>query len=171
MPARTPSEIALSLLAAPQGAVALVHLARAECTQLESAALELTPSLIIRHLDSQGCPSRGHLIEKLGHLLGFPSYYSHNWDAMRECLIDRDFTPKAPTLLMIHNCDRLFHDEPATAAAFARLLDDIAGGVDRSNAADIARDAATYVPFWIILNCDPRRSPPRSLPSRALDLR
>ena len=79
-----------------------------------------------------------------------PSYFGHNWDALDECLCDRDFEPRAATALIVEHCEHLLQRaRQGRRRILFQILNRVAAGRQESN---YWEPDDPYEPFWVVLN-------------------
>src|SRR5947207_780151 len=88
----------------PSGAVLVTSL---DQDQLADLRRSLPAGVVQRVLDGIRCPTEGRFFRRIAKALQLPSYFGHNWDALDECLCDRDFEPRAATALIVEHCEHL----------------------------------------------------------------
>ncbi|MGN9891744.1 barstar family protein [Micromonospora sp. L31] len=68
--------------------------------------------------------SRADLFGLLAQVLDLPEWFGRNWDALADCLLDRD--DAGPLALRVDDAEQLLADEPpAQLATLLRLCDDV----------------------------------------------
>ena len=117
------------------------------------------PQVSIRTIDGHKCETEGKLLVHFGEVLGFPGYYGRNWDAFHECIIDHEFTPRVPTVLIVDRFERLLQRERKSRhEIFARIMNSVVGGVANSGYDHMPEDYQHH--FWVFLRCPDRRKWP-----------
>ena len=107
--------------------------------------------IVYREVFGRTLRTKDQVLRRVAEVLGFGAYYGVNWDAMDECLCDHEFTPKAPTLLIVKEAEQVLASADAgTRKIFARILERVDAGKADSNYAQYVGPAA-YYPFWIIM--------------------
>jgi hypothetical protein len=89
------------------------------------------------------------VMRTLNNVLGLPEYFGHNWDALEECLCDREFYPRVPTVLVIHHAEGLLRlGSLAEKRIFAEIVNSISEGKRGSNYANMPHP---YPPLWLVM--------------------
>lgn len=94
-----------------------------------------------RHLEIAPGQMAGAILEQLGKLLHFPTWYGANFDALHDCLTDPECLPGQGHILTISGSNDLHTSDPE---GFAILLDVFAAAADERR--------ATATPLWILLD-------------------
>ena len=91
-----------------------------------------------RTVHGSRCHTTQDLFTEWAASLGFPDYFSHNWDAFNDCLRDTVMRarqdkaaseqPRPALAVLLHEADELLRDEPPMALAiFLTILSDSVG--------------------------------------------
>lgn len=87
-------------------------------------------------------------LRQLGSELKFPAWFGANFDALFDCLTDREWQPAKGLVLLISGMSRLRTSAPVDFATLIRVLQD---------AAETRR--AMHAPFWILIDAPARGIP------------
>ncbi len=102
-----------------------------------------------RVIDGRDMDREASLMRILNSVLGLPEYFGHNWDALDECLADREFEPRVPTVLVIHHAEGVLRQGSiAQRRIFAEIVNGISGGKSASNYANMP---VAYPALWLVM--------------------
>jgi hypothetical protein len=144
-----PTTIAATLIQPPDGAAFAGVFARATLDEI-ARCVEHSGWIVRR--TSFDLMNGGTIMGHWAELLGFPDYYGNNWNAFDECFSDREFTPKAPTLLIVEDAGRVVARTPIDLLG---MLEQIATGRAGSNLHDPMWE---FHPFSVLLSFSNSRS-------------
>lgn len=51
--------------------------------------------------------NKDDLLAAIGHSMGFPEWFGHNWDALLDCLADLGWRPAEGYMVILEHCDRV----------------------------------------------------------------
>lgn len=106
-------------------------------------------SVVARTVDGRDMEREQPLMQTLDRVLGFPEYFGSNWDALDECLADREFEPRTPTVIVIHGAEMVLQRAPKdNRRVFANILNRISGGKAASNYANIPD---SFPSLWVVI--------------------
>ena len=134
--------------ARPDGASVFALKANFDCSKL--LAIAASRGITCREVDGKDLETRKALLTRLAKVLCFADFYGYNLDALDECMCDREFTPRGPTLLIVHRADQVQRrGTRGGKQMWRRLLGDVDAGKEMSgyNGFD---DPAMYPPFWLV---------------------
>lgn len=122
---------------------------RLELSRLKSEA-ELC-NIRVNEIESSVCTSERNLLKEWGVALKFPDYYGHNWDALDECMADREFVPRKETLVIIHDAELLLPKGPTYGLETVySILSRLPEGVANSNYQTTPQYG--FPSLWMVLN-------------------
>lgn len=106
---------------------------------------------VVRQIDARACLRTQHLFDEFAWTLGFPDYFGRNWAAFDECIGDREFKPRGPTLLIVQHFDRLLTLANGRArdimlSIFSRLP------LGQADSNYMHFPESDFPPFWMIVN-------------------
>ncbi len=77
-------------------------------------------------VDASGAHDKGEFMLCLARDLSFPPYFGGNWDAVDECLADRDWEAGVTTFIKVTHAARLKAADPGVLTTFAEIVRDLA---------------------------------------------
>jgi RNAse (barnase) inhibitor barstar len=91
------------------------------------------------------------LFNEMGAALQFPPYFGENWDALRDCLADLEWTQADAYVLLFTDSQQLLEREPADRLTFLlRVLDEVGAEWTQPRSGAMARPAK---PFQAVFQC------------------
>ena len=94
-------------------------------TTEELASIELSArnqGLAYLYIDLSGVTDKEALLQKIAGVLGFPSYYGGNWDALEECITDLSWLKAKGFVLVFDNADALVTHNPQELQTLQSIL-------------------------------------------------
>jgi hypothetical protein len=81
-------------------------------------------------VDASGAHDKATFMRCLARDLRFPPYFGGNWDAVEECLADRDWKAGVATFIKVTHAARLNAADPGVLNTFAEIVRDVAARCD-----------------------------------------
>lgn len=132
----------------PDGASVLALKANLDCSSL--LAVAASRGITCREVDGKDLETEKALLTRMAKVLCFADFYGYNLDAFDECMRDREFTPRGPTLLIVHRADLVQRrGTRGGKKLWSDLLGDVDAGKEKSGYAGFD-DPFIYPPFWLV---------------------
>lgn len=143
----TVEQILNHVLRSPEGGVFLTALG----DDLPLLTRELEGISVVRGLSGRTCKTSTRYFKQIGATLRFPWWYGHNWAALDECLVNRDFDPSEATSLVISELEHVLEAETRQERdVLFHQFEWLCRGRAVSRMADVE---GPYIPLWVVLNC------------------
>jgi hypothetical protein len=81
-------------------------------------------------VDASGAHDKATFMRCLARDLRFPPYFGGNWDAVEECLADRDWKAGVATFIKVTHAAGLNAADPGVRVTFAEIVRDVAARCD-----------------------------------------
>ena len=105
------------------------------------------------------CQTADGLLTECAHVLDFPDYFGHNWDALEECLADLEWLPAKGYILLITDAAHVLPDDETHYETFLEILCD-AGEAWGNGQAEMGAQRAT--PFHVLFAVSEREKAKRA---------
>jgi RNAse (barnase) inhibitor barstar len=105
------------------------------------------------------CQTTDGLLTECAHVLDFPDYFGHNWDALEECLADLEWLPAKGYILLITDAAHVLPDDETHYETFLEILCD-AGEAWGNGQAEMGAQRAT--PFHVLFAVSEREKAKRA---------
>jgi len=105
------------------------------------------------------CQTTDGLLTECAHVLDFPDYFGHNWDALEECLADLEWLPAKGYILLITDAAHVLPDDETHYETFLEILCD-AGEAWGNGQAEMGARRAT--PFHVLFAVSEREKAQRA---------
>lgn len=101
-------------------------LMQASCQCIHFVDLSYFPAIkeeIIRYdisifeIYADNIQTENQLLKDISEAMLFPDYFGNNWDALEECLRDMEWIPAKGYVLLVHNADQLWKNQPRLAGS------------------------------------------------------
>lgn len=83
-----------------------------------------TDETFIALLDGERCSNKVKLFQELSEALIFPEYFGHNWDALRDVLLDLEWISQENIILLFTHGDKVLSEESASKVILLEILEE-----------------------------------------------
>lgn len=135
----------------PEGASVLIEDRDGAVDRMRSLAE--ASRVIFRLLDGDRCENATRFLDRLGTVMELTPF-GKNWDALDECMRDREFRPRESTVLVIQHADRVLVRHPSRVRMIWKgIMHTAAQGRSVSGYAHFEA-SYPYPPLWTIMAFD-----------------
>ncbi|HEY7531643.1 MAG TPA: barstar family protein, partial [Nitrospiraceae bacterium] len=86
--------------------------------------LKVPAGFVVKSINGNKCRTASALFAEFAHVLHFPEYFGHNWDALEECLADLEWMPAKGYALILTDADQILREDEDGHATLLEVLSD-----------------------------------------------
>jgi RNAse (barnase) inhibitor barstar len=89
----------------------------------EAALVSSLPEgYILFSIDGKDINSESELLNRISRAMKFPSYFGHNWNALKDCISDLAWIPAKGYVILFSNADSFVKNYPHDFKVFSEII-------------------------------------------------